>query len=293
MEAGRGEKLDHPEAVEQVDPESAVPPTAAVSGERKYDSLPSVVTWRLRLQAPASLQPVLEEVAVPRASGRLPRGRADETATSALGVGEGEMGRGLGDAMLLGANTEDDEQDMSADAGDANAMLWAAADIGDVEGLVVALGMGADTGSTSRLARTALHMAAIKGHTAIVEVLVDVGAAVDAVDEDSMTPLHLAAFYGQALVAVQLVERGADLVAASSQDTGALTPAEIAIEGGHKGTAKVLLDLLRTMRDAKFGRVHSPTPTPALRGSLSRHMLDSPTGGSEGSRESRHTPPIC
>ncbi len=100
------------------------------------------------------------------------------------------------------------------------------------------------------------------GHSNAVEVLADVGANINARDCDGMTPLHLAAFYGQAMVAVKLVEHGGDLVAVSSSETGALTPAEVAVEGGHKGTAKVLLDLLRTLRDAKEGRLRSAGSKP-------------------------------
>ena len=198
-----------------------------------------------------------------------------------------------GQQMAPGAPAEAGEEAPAMpscpEAADANALLRAATEEGDVEGLIVALGMGADTSSTGGLARSALHLAAIHGHGSIVEVLVDLGVDINVGDVDGMTPLHLAAFYGHALVAVTLVERGADLVAVSSEDMGALTPAEVAIEGGHRGTAKVLLDLLRVLRDAKYGRVRSPTP-PALESPL----LDSPHGGSVGGRErdSRRTPQI-
>ena len=60
-------------------------------------------------------------------------------------------------------------------------LLWAAAEHGDAEELVLALGMGADVSSTeSQLQRSALHMAAIAGHSGVVELLVNVGVNLNA-----------------------------------------------------------------------------------------------------------------
>jgi ankyrin repeat protein len=104
-------------------------------------------------------------------------------------------------------------------------------------------------------------------------------------DIDGMTPVHLASFYGQALVAVQLIEKGGDLLAMSSEETGGLTAAELALEGGHKGTAKVLLDLLHTMQQALSARRRPhrrASSLKSLRGSS--HWPHSPSGG--GSRVS-------
>ncbi len=78
------------------------------------------------------------------------------------------------------------------------ALMWAAGHGNDVpapDGLAVVeylLAKGADPDLTDNRGRSALHIAAERGHTSIVKRLVKVGAVVDAEDRTGDTPLSLA-----------------------------------------------------------------------------------------------------
>jgi ankyrin repeat protein len=58
------------------------------------------------------------------------------------------------------------------------------------------------------LGRTALHLAARNGHTAVAGQLLDKGGAIDAKDRAGSSPLHLAASYGHPAVAERLISVG-------------------------------------------------------------------------------------
>mmetsp|Transcript_40033 Transcript_40033/g.129604 ORF Transcript_40033/g.129604 Transcript_40033/m.129604 type:complete len:254 (-) Transcript_40033:140-901(-) len=57
---------------------------------------------------------------------------------------------------------------------------------------------------------TPLHVAAERGHPALVELLIKAGADLNAADGAGATPLHLAARAGQAKVVLSLLRAGAD-----------------------------------------------------------------------------------
>jgi ankyrin repeat protein len=58
--------------------------------------------------------------------------------------------------------------------------------------------------------QTALSRAAIKGHEAVVELLLEKGADVESKDSDGLTPLSWAARGGHEAVVKLLLEKGAD-----------------------------------------------------------------------------------
>lgn len=90
---------------------------------------------------------------------------------------------------------------------------------------------------------TALHVAAYKGHRAVVKVLIDAGADVNTRDTSNRlhlgTPLFLAARNGHASVVHQLIKAGANVHLSTSDG---LTPLAIAKNYGHCGCEKALID---------------------------------------------------
>lgn len=74
-----------------------------------------------------------------------------------------------------------------------------------------------------------LHVAARKGHVAVVEVLLDAGASVDAVDAGK-TPLHWAAEKGRDATVERLLAAGASVDAV---DSDGMTPYQLAHSRGH------------------------------------------------------------
>jgi hypothetical protein len=77
--------------------------------------------------------------------------------------------------------------------------LWCAAEDGDAAEARRLLDAGVDiNGDIGGLASvsTALHVAANKGHTEVVRLLLSRGADVNALAEELVTPMHLAAMHG-------------------------------------------------------------------------------------------------
>ena len=84
---------------------------------------------------------------------------------------------------------------------------------------------------------TALHKAADKGHTGIVELLLGKGASIEAINGDGNTPLHLAAEHGHTGVVELLLGKGASVEPMNSFD---YTPLQLAAEHGHISVVEVL-----------------------------------------------------
>ncbi|KAG4414362.1 hypothetical protein IFR04_012499 [Cadophora malorum] len=85
---------------------------------------------------------------------------------------------------------------------------------------------------------TPLHLAADKGHLAVVRLLLDCGASVDTLTASNYTPLHLAADKGHLAVVRLLLDCGAsvDTLTASNH-----TPLHLAANKGHLAVVRLLL----------------------------------------------------
>ncbi|MGB1012676.1 MAG: asparaginase [Nannocystaceae bacterium] len=90
-------------------------------------------------------------------------------------------------------------------------LMCAAAAIGDVEAVRRMLDSGADINAANYDGRTALHLAAAEGHTALVVFLIRRGAALGPTDRWLATPLHDAITGGHDEVAALLREQGQSL----------------------------------------------------------------------------------
>lgn len=103
---------------------------------------------------------------------------------------------------------------------------------------------------------TPLHHAAAQGHLDVVRLLLDRGAAINGLPADGvgMTPLHAAAFAGRRHVVQLLIERGADVTAAAADHS---TPLHMAASQGH---AEVVQLLLMHGADATAEKLHHNTP---------------------------------
>lgn len=116
--------------------------------------------------------------------------------------------------------------------------LWDDKDAGEAREIL-------ETGGVDLSARlngkTALHYAALDGHTGLVQDMISRGAAIDVVDEqlgtEGMTPLIWAALNGHAETCQTLVELGADT---SIREKGGMTAAEIAEAYDHDAVVAVL-----------------------------------------------------
>jgi ankyrin repeat protein len=142
--------------------------------------------------------------------------------------------------------------------------LMAAAQSGDLQAVKALLAAGADAGAkdsagmsplaaavlagqsevTGLLAERAaaalddaLQLASVKGHTAVMSVLMDRGASPLAVSKDGRTPIMYAAEYGHMEAVKLLRQRGAPVTAL---DGNLKTPATYAEENGHDDLAAYL-----------------------------------------------------
>lgn len=80
--------------------------------------------------------------------------------------------------------------------------------------------------SASTIGRTPLHLAAIRGHTAIVRALFLKGANKNAKDFDENTPLHYASEFGHFEVIIFLIKEA--FVDASIKNKFGYAPSDIA-----------------------------------------------------------------
>src|SRR5262245_59152703 len=78
---------------------------------------------------------------------------------------------------------------------------------------------------------TPLHLAALEGHSAIAQLLIDSRAEVNARGPRNETPLHLAMYDGHRELAELLLDHKADL---NAQNSSGETPLHIAARKGHR-----------------------------------------------------------
>lgn len=100
--------------------------------------------------------------------------------------------------------------------------------------------LGVNVNARGQCQRTALHVAALNGHSLMVKVLKQLGADVCAWDENGQTALHLAAGRGHVATVRVLVGMGADLQA---RDHNRDTALHEAVLQGHVDAVQALVEL--------------------------------------------------
>lgn len=111
---------------------------------------------------------------------------------------------------------------------------------GSVEGTIVVLSLGTisiDQGDPE--AMTPIMLAAIGGHTRVVNFLLSRNANLSLINSDHRTALHISAQCGHLTVTTDLVKAGADL---DVRDVEGVTPLHLAVQYGHPAVAAVLID---------------------------------------------------
>ena len=110
--------------------------------------------------------------------------------------------------------------------------------------------------------RTALHIAALLGHAAVVKALIEAGADVNkpasphTVDASgqrtgvihNVTPMYSAAERGYTHVVMELIKAGADVNQATSDGA---TPLYVAAQNGHDGCVALLIQAGADVRKAR------------------------------------------
>lgn len=120
--------------------------------------------------------------------------------------------------------------------GDMDQLLLKAAANGDATAAQVALSSGASKDATTAFGFTALHVAATKGHLAVVRLLIDAGADVDRRDHHGISPLHQAFDWPEVMEA--LLDAGADVDGTTFQG---VTPLMSAAVFGDMESVRLLL----------------------------------------------------
>jgi ankyrin repeat protein len=108
----------------------------------------------------------------------------------------------------------------------------------DIHKVKALLAVGANVNGRNRFGEMPLHVAAIRGHRAILELLIDEGADVNAENKRGLTPLHAAAWGGHKEIVNMLIAEDADVNARDEYGVSALHVAALA---GRKDTVAVLI----------------------------------------------------
>lgn len=109
---------------------------------------------------------------------------------------------------------------------------------GDYDLSITLLERGAELEAINDMKQTALHIAAIRGHTTLVKLFLLKGAAVNSVDESGCTALHYAAAKGFTGCGQELIDKNADLLA---KDSFGYIPLHKAILEGNASFIKLIL----------------------------------------------------
>jgi ankyrin repeat protein len=115
----------------------------------------------------------------------------------------------------------------------------AAAFDGNEEIVGLLLARHAEVSATDRVGKTAIEYASGKGHTAVVQQLLDAGIDVNAAYHNHLTALMWAAGYDQAQTVSMLLARGANR---DLRDDRGMTAKDIAVQTGSTHAAVVLSD---------------------------------------------------
>ena len=132
---------------------------------------------------------------------------------------------GVMDLLFITSNTSIDARDK-----DNNTPLHVAALRGHIGIVDLLLSQGASIGAIGQFTYTPLHFAARGGHTGIVELLLQKGAPIETKTRSDYTPLHLAAYNGHSNTVKLLLDKGASIEAKNSARQ---TPLQIA-ENHHR-----------------------------------------------------------
>jgi hypothetical protein len=111
-------------------------------------------------------------------------------------------------------------------------LIWILDDLGTFENV--------DWNQRNKGGTPGIHLAAWRGHEAVVRLLLDRGADVDAKDEYGWTALRKVAVRGREAVVQQLLDRGADVNARTNERRTALRKMT---EKRHEAVVQLLLDL--------------------------------------------------
>ncbi|KAJ6471139.1 ankyrin repeat-containing domain protein [Mycena vitilis] len=152
----------------------------------------------------------------------------------------------------------------SNQAADNYAPIHLAAWRGNTKVLKLLVTHGIDVNSMTAHGWTALHLAAWTGHTEAVEFLVETKAQIQSVShDDNLTALHLAAWKGHNDALQYLLQAGADMNRCS---TNGVTALQLAVQNHQFLTAGLLLDIegnIDIMVDTPIHSYHFPA-TPNL-----------------------------
>lgn len=128
---------------------------------------------------------------------------------------------------------------LDGDPAELTALHWAAAS-GSVEAvrLLLAMPVGGDPRAARNNNFTPLHSAAMQGHAAVCEVLLQAGAGVNVqTDPQGYAPLHSAAFAGHVEAIRVLLAHGADRALVNYRNE---RPVDTARRTGQAGAVRVL-----------------------------------------------------
>lgn len=134
--------------------------------------------------------------------------------------------------------------------------LWSLVLFGQPDEVEDRLRKGVDVNIKDQSGYSPLHYAARRGDLGICQLLLKYSAQVDATTKAGQaTPLHRASFMGHSDVVRLLLDHGADPLCL---DSDGMTALHKAIEGGHAGTAIILLTAAPQCKSVQDARGRLP-----------------------------------